>query len=339
VRIAVTGATGFVGRHACARLAARGHDVTALVRRASTAPAGTREVVLGDLDGSAVPSAALGRLDAVVHLAARVHVMRDRSADPLAEFRRVNVDGTLALARAAIAAGVPRLVFVSSVKVLGERAGDGTSAFRVGDVPAPVDPYGVSKHEAEQALRTLASATGLEVAVVRPPLVHGPGVGGNVARIARLVRAGAPLPLGAVDNARTMVSVRTLAAVLEGAAVSSDAAGATVLAADSRSFSSAELARLLGEGLGRPARLVPVAPALLRAAGRATGHLDDVDRLTSSLRVEPGSSTAFSWVEESEPADELRATGAWFRSGPGGHAPSASASASADVTAPRGGAA
>jgi nucleoside-diphosphate-sugar epimerase len=335
VRIAVTGATGFVGRHVCTRLTARGHDVTALVRRASTAPVGTREVALGDLDGSAVPSAALGRLDAVVHLAARVHVMRDRSADPLAEFRRVNVDGTLALARAAVAAGVPRFVFVSSVKVLGEETGGDSPAFRVGDPAAPVDPYGISKHEAEQALHALADATGLEVAVVRPPLVHGPGVGGNVARIARLVRAGAPLPLGSVDNARTMVSVRTLAAVLEGAAVSHDAAGATVLAADSRAFSSATLARLLGEGLGRPARLVPVPPALLRAAGRATGRLGDVDRLTSSLRVEPGSSTAFSWAEESDPADELRATGAWFRSPTDAPA----SSPRADAPTPRGGAA
>src|SRR6185436_9314596 len=272
-QVAVTGADGFVGSRTTAALAGRpGIAVRALVRRSGPGPAsGVERVDVGDLSASTDWAAALDGVDAVIHLAARVHVMRDRASDALAECRRVNVDGSLALARAAAAAGVRRFVFVSSVKVNGERG-----RFTEADAPAPCDPYGISKHEAEAGLREIAAATRLEVAIVRPPLVYGPGVKANFLALMNAVRRGLPLPLGALDNRRSLVALDNLVGFLIAVLDHPAAANETFLVSDGEDLSTADLVVRLGRAMGRPARLIPVPAALLVAAGSALGRKDAV---------------------------------------------------------------
>jgi UDP-glucose 4-epimerase len=208
--VLLTGANGFVGRRLCSELARVGHHVRAAVREPGRARDLPGEVVaVGSLESDVDWSGALTDVDVVVHLAARVHVMRESAAEPLAEFRAVNVRATESLARAAAARGVKRLVYVSSIKVNGE--GTALRPYGPDDTPAPSDPYGVSKWEAERALHAIARATGLEVTVVRPPLVYGPGVGGNFLRLLKLVRRGIPLPFGAIENRRSMIYSGNLA--------------------------------------------------------------------------------------------------------------------------------
>ena len=206
MKIAVTGANGFVGRATCVALQAAGHDVIALVRGASKGMTNVREQIVADdnFASLAVPAA-----DVFVLLAARVHVMNDVIADPMAEYYRVNVEGSLNVARAALAAGAKRLVFVSSVKALGE--GEPGRPWRETDEPAPSDPYGITKLEAEKALADFGAAHGLEVVSLRPPLVYGPGVKANFEQMMRAVEKGVPLPLGGIEARRSMVFVDNLA--------------------------------------------------------------------------------------------------------------------------------
>lgn len=286
MRILVTGANGFVGRALCAVLAERGHLVVAVVRPGRAAPARTEAAVVGDLDGDTDWSKALHGVDAVVHLAARVHVMRDEADDPLAEFRRVNVAGTRRLAEQAAAAGVRRLVFVSSVKVNGDNSPG--RPFTDADPPAPPDAYGLSKHEAEMALAAVAAATGLETVVVRPPLVYGPGAAGNFRVLLDAVRRGLPLPLAAVRNRRSLVFVGNLVDALALCAEHPAAAGRTYFVRDGEDVSTAQLFRLLARALGRPARLWPLPPALLRAAATLLGRTAAADRVLGSLQVDDG---------------------------------------------------
>jgi UDP-N-acetyl-alpha-D-quinovosamine dehydrogenase len=250
--------------------------------------------------------AALPGADAVVHLAARVHVLRDASADPLAEYRRVNTDATLALARAAVRHGVARFVFMSTVKVNGERT---TAApFTDRDPPAPADPYAVSKWEAERGLRDIA---GLEVVCLRPPLVYGPGVKGNFLRLLKLVRRRVPLPLASVANSRSMIYVGNLAnAVLRALPVASSG---TFLVSDDADVSTPQLVRLLAAAMGRRARLIAVPPRLLGALGRALGKRDEVTRMIESLRVDcSGFKQQFQWAVPFSVEQGLKETADWF---------------------------
>lgn len=280
MRVLVTGAAGFVGRAVCARLADAGMEVRGAVR-AGAGPV-VDVVAMGDLGPDTRWERALDGVDAVVHLAARVHMMSDAASSPLDEYRRVNRDATLALARQAADAGVRRFVFASSVKVNGE----GTPRdrpFRPDDPPAPADPYGVSKREAEDGL---AALPGIEPVVVRPPLVYGPGVRANFLRLLQAVDRGIPLPLGAVDNLRSLVYVGNLADAMAACVTHPAAAGETFLVSDGSVMSTAELVRALGAALGRRPRLLPVPPAALRLAGAVTGRGAAVDRLTGSLVVD-----------------------------------------------------
>lgn len=285
--IAVTGAAGFVGGALLAALAGAGRSMRPLVRvaREGQAVRGVPAVAVGDIGQDTDWSAALTGVDCLVHCAARVHVMAETVADPLAAFRAVNVAGTRRLAEQAAAAGVRRLVFVSSIKVNGERTAPG-APFLVSDPPVPEDAYAISKWEAEQALRRVAAATGLEVVVVRAPLVYGPGAGGNFARLLRLVARGVPLPLGAVDNRRSMLALDNLVDLLIHCVDHPAAAGKTFLAADGEDLSTPELIRRLAAALGRPARLLPVPPALLRLGGRLLGRAAEMERLLGSLQVD-----------------------------------------------------
>lgn len=313
MRVLVTGAGGFVGRVLCARLAERGHTVRAAVRAAGRAPAGVAEVaVVGEIGPATEWAEALRGVDAVIHLAARVHVMDDRAGDPLAEYRRTNLQGTERLARQAAEHGLRRLVFASSIKVLGEATHG--APFTEETAPAPADPYGVSKREAEEALRTVEAQGALEVCVVRPPLVYGPGVKANFARLMGAVARGVPLPLGALRNRRSLVYVGNLADALVECATHPAAAGETFLVADEPALTPAELVRAIAGALGRPARLLPVPGALLRAVGRATGRTAAVDRLAGSLEVDSGRiRRALGWTPPFTTAQGLAETARWFR--------------------------
>ncbi|AUT60256.1 NAD-dependent epimerase/dehydratase family protein [Paraburkholderia terrae] len=285
MQIAVSGANGFVGRALCRVLLDAGHGVTALVRRPSSVAKGVSELVIPDDHFASIArgNPAIGPIDAFVHLAARVHVMQDGAADPLAEYRAVNVKGTLDAASAAFQAGARRFVFVSSVKALGE--GEPGRPWREDDEPAPTDPYGISKFEAEQALLAFGQKHGMEVAVVRPPLVYGPGVRANFLGLMRAIARGVPLPIGSVDARRSMVYVDNLADALRALATASRPVHGVYHATDDDDLTVAGMARAIGVALGRPARLIPVPVGLLRGLGSVTGKVAQVDRLTSPLRM------------------------------------------------------
>ena len=286
-RLLVTGANGFVG-HAVVERATAGPwvDVRAAFRGAPPKLASPASpVLIGDIDAHTDWSSGVRNVDVVVHTAARVHVMRDRKTDSLEEYRRVNVKGTLNLARQAAEAGVRRFIFISSIKVNGESTPAGRP-FRADDRPAPVDPYGTSKLEAELALRHLAANSALEVVVIRPPLVYGPGVRANFRSMMGLLRLGVPLPLGAIDNRRTLIGLDNLCDLITTCAQHPAAAGRTFLTGDGEDVSTSELLRRLGLALDQPARLLPVPAQLLQAALTALGRRDIGQRLCSSLQVD-----------------------------------------------------
>jgi nucleoside-diphosphate-sugar epimerase len=315
MRILVTGANGFVGAHLCELLLERGHEVVAIVRSAGSAPAGTREVQVSDIGSPADWSDSLHNVDAVIHLAARVHVMHDRAQDPLSEFRRVNVAGSVALARAADLAGVSRFVYLSSIKVNGEQTYG--KPFTASDRPGPLDPYGISKHEAEAALRDIERDSELELVVVRTPLVYGPNVRGNFLRMLDLTRSGIPLPLGSVRNRRTLASVWNLTDLLERAVVEDDAAGALMLAGDSFSPSTAQLLREIAKSMKRRSRVVRFPVGLLEFAGRVTGKTGLISRLVGSLEVEAGSSSnGWKWTPKFTFANSIERTVQWYAARP-----------------------
>jgi nucleoside-diphosphate-sugar epimerase len=281
--VLVTGATGFVGSEIVRSLAATGARVRAAVRAPSTTIEGVDCVPVGDIAADVDWSRALAGVDAVVHAAARVHAMGAAARDERA-FVAVNVTATERLARACATAGVRRLVFLSSVKVNGEATID--RPFTADDAPRPDDAYGRSKLEAERALFRIAAETGLEVAIVRPPLVYGPGVGANFARLMNLVRRGVPLPLGSVRNRRSLVGVWNLADFVVQVVRADAAAGRVWMISDGEDLSTGDLVRRLAQAMGRSPRLVPVPVPVLRALGALTGRGAEVRRLIESLQVD-----------------------------------------------------
>lgn len=287
MRVLLTGASGFVGRAVQERLLAEGsYSLRCAFRTPPAAVQGNVQAcVAPDLGPQADWSAALSGVDAVIHCAARVHVMREQAADPLQAFRRANVEGTLQLARQAVQAGVRRFVYLSSIKVNGEATQPG-QAFHADDQPAANDPYGISKLEAEDGLFALARETGLEVVVVRPPLVYGPDVKANFLSMMRWLHRGIPLPFGAIDNRRSLVAVANLADLLAVCLVHPAAAGQRFLVSDGHDLSTSELLRQLGTALGRPARLLPVPQRWLEGGARLLGREDMGRRLCGSLQVD-----------------------------------------------------
>lgn len=281
MKAAIIGAGGFVGRALLDRLRSNGQDVLPIVRTPAGLP---DERSIDDLT-TADWARLLRGTDAVALTAARVHIMDDRATDPLAAFRHVNRDGAAAAYRGAAEAGARRFLFVSTVKVNGEATQPGRP-FRADDPPAPEDPYGISKCEAEKALTALAAGGGPELVIVRPPLVHGPGVRANFASMLKWLGRGVPLPLGAVTgNRRSLVGLDNLVDFLTLCLTHPGASGERFLVSDGRDVSTTELLRLIGEALNRPARLVPLPPALLRGVGRLAGKGPALQRLTGSLQV------------------------------------------------------
>lgn len=316
MNILVTGANGFIGQALCPALLRRGHSVRKAVRnRHAASHSGGDEgtITLGSIDEQTDWSSALQGVDAVIHLAARVHVMQESAGNPLAAFRRVNVAGTERLARAAAAAGVKRLVYVSSIKVNGEETAlDGK--FTEDDAPAPQDPYGVSKAEAEQALHRVAAETGLEVVIVRPPLVYGRGVKGNFRQMLKVLGSGVPLPLAAIRNLRSLVYVENLADALIACTVHPAAAGQTYLVSDGEDISTPALLHMLGAALGKRAWLLPLPAGLLKALAKLAGKGAQADRLLGSLRVDSGKIRGqLEWMPPHTLQQGLQATAEWYR--------------------------
>lgn len=284
MKLLVTGASGFIGSALCARLSEAGDvEVTATTRSGKHAAAPTGPVTTRELGPDTSWHDLLDAVDVVVHLAARVHVMHGE--DSLAEYRQVNVDGTLNLARQAAGCGVRRFVLLSSVKVNGDTTQPG-HAFRADDRPAPVDAYARSKHEAEQALRRLASGHDMDVVVIRPPLVYGPGVKANFLKLMRWVHKGYPLPFARVHNRRSLIAVDNLVDLIRTCCEHSRAANETFMAADAEDVSSADLVTRLGIALNRPARLLPVPPNLLSALATVAGKREQANSLLGNLQVD-----------------------------------------------------
>jgi nucleoside-diphosphate-sugar epimerase len=314
VTVLVTGASGFVGRALCAALIAHGSTVRGAVRSGASTQdlaRGCAPAVVGDVGPDTDWREALSGVTAVAHLAARVHVMRERSVDPLAAFRRVNVEGTLQLARSAAAAGVARLVFLSSVKVNGE-----SSARPLTEVarPAPSDAYGVSKWEAEQALSGVSRETGLPIVVLRPPLVYGPGVKANFLRLMAAVERGVPLPLGSIDNRRSLVYLGNLVDAIRMCLTHPGVAGRTYFVADGEDLSTPALVRRLAAALAVRPRLWPIPPAALAGLGALTGRRAAIERLTGSLQVDIGALRRDTgWSPPFSVDQGLAATARWYR--------------------------
>lgn len=285
-RLLITGATGFVGQSLVPYLRDKGYDLH-LVGRAE----------IGAIDGQTDWQKHLPGIDAVIHLAGRAHVMQETHANPIDLYRRVNRDGTVNLAKQAQAAGVDRFVFMSSVKVMGERS---DHALTSEDRPAPVDPYGISKLEAEDALDQLAQS--MDVVSLRPPLVYGPGVKGNFQTLLKIVDKGLPLPLGAIRNRRSLIYVGNLASAIEAALTCPPG---RYLPSDSHDLSTTELIRLIADCMGRKLLLAPVPPALLQIAGRSAMIQRLVDSLTVDGRI-PG------WQPPHPPKEGIAATVNWF---------------------------
>lgn len=284
--VLVTGATGFVGRALCTHLAALGYSVRAAVRHAGVTQGMPvdEQLVIG-LDAQTDWVTALAGVNMVVHLAARVHVMAEQSTDPQTEFRRTNVQGTLRLAEQAVQAGVRRFVYISSIKAMGETTSAG-QPFTEESPTVPLDAYGFSKLEAEMSLHKLAADTGLEVVIVRPPLVYGPGVKANFAALMRAVEYGVPLPLGAVHNARSLVSLSNLVDFIATCMAHAQAANQTFLVSDGQDLSTTGLVRAMAQVAGVKARLLSVPIWILEVVASLLGKRDVVQRLCGTLQVD-----------------------------------------------------
>jgi UDP-glucose 4-epimerase len=299
-KVLVTGAAGFVGRALVSELLIKGYQVKALVRKVCGELPVEAGQVVGDLtalvdgDSSAFPrndrvglgGSMFAGVDVVVHLAARVHVMDDTDQNPLASYRATNLDATLNLARQAADARVKRFVFISSIKVNGE---GGDAAYREIDAPAPADAYAISKWEAEQGLWRIARETGLEVVILRPPLVYGPGVKANFLRLMQWAYKGWPLPLGAIRNRRSLLYLGNLVDAIRLCVEHPAAAGQTFLLDDGEAISTPDLIRAVAHAMGRTARLPAVPVRVIEFAGVLFGKRAAVARLTGSLWVDSSS--------------------------------------------------
>lgn len=309
MRVLVTGAAGFVGRALCDGLLRHGKAIRGTFRQNAGRQAlleCVEPTVIGTINAITDWKAALRGCEVVVHLAARVHAMEDTAQNRLALYRVTNTDATLNLARQAAQAGVKRFVFISTIKVNGEGR---DTPYRETDAPAPEDPYAISKWEAEQGLRQIEQETGLEVVILRPPLVYGPGVKANFRRLLDTIARGWPLPLGAIRNQRSLLYLGNFVDAIRLCVEHPDAAGQTFVLDDGTPVSTPELVRAVAHAMGRPARLLPIPAGWLEVAGAMVGKRAAVARLTGSLYVD-GSEirSRLGWTPPYSMADGLAAT-------------------------------
>jgi nucleoside-diphosphate-sugar epimerase len=281
----VTGANGFVGKAFCTEAITRDIKICGATRFPNVVFPNVKNFEVGDINGSTDWTLALEACDVVVHLAARAHVMREISENPLSEFRRLNVTGTEHLARSAAAAGVKRFVYVSSIKVNGEETFNGKAYTEYSDA-APQDPYGVSKWEAEQMLQRVAKETGLELVIVRPPLVYGTHVKGNFAQMISVIASGVPLPFASVNNKRSLIYIKNLVDALILCASHPAAAGKTYLVSDGDDISTSDLLNKLSLAMSKSPRLFSCPVAFLKLAGCLVGKSNQIARVVGSLQVD-----------------------------------------------------
>lgn len=286
MHVLITGAAGYLGRAAALRLASVGHSVTAMCRHAGLNwPPGVTPWVVADLcELGADARERLCGVDCIFHCAARVHILDDSSSDPLKEFRRVNVEATLALAELAAEIGVPRFVFISSIGVNGDNSGG--RPFRFDDVPQPKTPYAESKWEAEQALQALSVRTGLQVIMLRPPLIYGRCAPGNFALLCKAVSSGLPLPLGALREQRSFVSLDNMVDLFEHLTEMVNSSSGVYLVSDGRDLSTADFVRLIGRSMDRRSLLLPVPKSVLMALAVLVGRSDQVRKMAVPLRID-----------------------------------------------------
>jgi nucleoside-diphosphate-sugar epimerase len=317
-RILITGATGFIGSALIHGLLEAKHPVRGVVRASTGVPhwatpesADFDWVVLHDRSTERETNEALQGVKVVVHLAARVHVMVDNASNPLQEFRQMNVDWTERLARAAASQRVRRFVYLSSIKVNGEQT---VVPFTEQDPPKPRDPYGVSKWEAEQALARVSKQTGMEMVVVRSPLVYGPGVRGNFLQLVNIIRQGIPLPLASIHNQRSLVYLGNLVDALARCVHDPRAAGRTYMVRDSEDLSTPELVRRLAVAMGSRVCLWSCPTSFLYWMGQVAGKREIIDRLVGSLQVNSSKiQTELDWDPPFTVDAGLAETAAWFR--------------------------
>lgn len=283
----MTGASGFLGTALARRLVDDDfYQVVVSARRESAGSVkGPQSVIVADLGADTDWKSALSGARVVIHTAARVHVMKDLAMDPLAEYRKVNVEGTINLARQAASANVKRFIFISTIKVNGESTAKG-KFFTADEQHDPIDPYGISKWETEIGLRQLAEESGMEFVIIRPPLVYGPGVKANFHSLMLWVSRGMPLPLGSINNKRSLVGLDNLVDLIVTCIEHPGAANQTFLAGDGEDLSTTELLQRMGKALGSPARLIPFPVGLLIFVASILGKKDVVQRLVGSLQVD-----------------------------------------------------
>ncbi len=321
MRVLVTGATGFVGRALCKTLIQAGHDVSAAVRNPNAAdiPEGVTPHGIGDIGPDTDWSKALAGADAVIHLAARAHMVDESIADAAAQFNRVNAEGTAHLAEAAANAGIDRFVYLSTVKVMGEGGGEGGgegAPYRETDAPRPEGAYGESKLAGEKALTEVAANTSLEPVILRPPLVYGPGAKANFLTLLKICQMAPPLPFSAVRNKRSLIYLGNLVDAVILCLGAEQAAGETYFVCDDEALSTPELLRHVAQALGRPARLFPVPKALLRLAGAITGKSEAISILLSDLQVEKEKiHRQLGWNPPFNVVQGLKITADWFKTG------------------------
>jgi nucleoside-diphosphate-sugar epimerase len=314
ILVALTGATGFVGNAVARALAPNEeYSLRVAVRGAFMPHNNSTEVVrIESVDADTAWLSMVKDAQVIIHAAARVHVMNDLSADPEAEYQRINVAGTLNLAEQAAAAGVKRFIFVSSIKVNGEATGMG-QAFTADQPCSPSDPYGVSKAKAEQGLRELAARTGMEVVIIRPVLVYGPGVKANFLSMMRWLDKGIPLPLGAINNRRSLVALDNLVDLIVTCTRHPAAANQTFLVSDGNDLSTTGLLRQMAKALGKPARLIPVPMWLLTMGATLLGKRAFSQRLCGSLQVDISKTcTMLGWTPPVSVEQALKKTAQYY---------------------------
>lgn len=311
--ILVTGAAGFVGQALVTALQTQHRDVCRVLRR-PTPGNHSKDIIIGDINPDTGWQVALRGIHCVVHLAARTHVLEERNTDALAAYRQINVEATRNLAQQAATAGVRRFVFLSSIKVNGEATH--TRSFTRDDTPQPLDAYGISKREAEDALRRIGADTGMEIVTLRPPLVYGPGVKGNFLSLLRAVARGTPLPLASINNRRSLVYVGNLVDAIITCIDAPAAAGKTYLISDGEDVSTPALIRKLAAALGESPRLLPCPPTLIRFSATLLGKHAAAMRLTGSLVVDSlHLHQELGWKPRYSLDQGLKATAQWYHQG------------------------
>lgn len=284
MKVLLTGASGFLGSSISAQLDKRSYEFLSIVRKESKFPQYNTKAV-GNIDSKTDFSKVLPGVQVVIHAAARAHIMKDESSDPLAEYREVNVAGSANLARQAVSAGVKRFIFISSIKVCGENS-TGKPAYKELMEASPEDAYGQSKYEAEEVLKQIAAETGMELVIIRPPLIYGVGVKANFLSLLKLTRLPVPLPFGLIHNQRSMVYLENLVDFILQCIDHPSAAGQTFLISDGQDLSLNELVRMIRRAMNKPAWVVPVPVSLFKFAGKLIGKMAIIDRLIGDLRVD-----------------------------------------------------